>query len=143
MDASGFYQDEIWERVDTAIGYDDQVFEDNDPATWPLTWALVGNGGLVSTAPDIARWLNAVRDGRVLSAAAFARYEAEHLAPTALELEGKRVQALAGAGDYGLGGVVVDCPEVHRRFVIATNTYTEFDIEGFALDFAKFLFAER
>lgn len=142
MRASGFYGDDVWQRVDTAIGYDDQMFDDNDPARWPLTWALVGNGGLVATAGDIARWLRAVRDERVLSKTAFARYEAEYLALSELEVDGRAVYALAGAGDYGLGGVAVDCPELDARLVIATNTSTVFDIEALASELAPLVFAE-
>jgi CubicO group peptidase (beta-lactamase class C family) len=142
MRASGFYGDDVWEHVDTAIGYDDERFADNDPATWPLTWALVGNGGLVATAPDVARWLLAVRTRDVLSLAAFARYESEYLAPTALELDGRVVHAFAGAGDFGLGGVAVDCPELDSRFVIASNARTAFDIEALAQDLAQELFAK-
>jgi CubicO group peptidase (beta-lactamase class C family) len=142
MRASGFYGDEVWERVDTAIGYDDQMFEDNDPASWPLTWSLVGNGGLVATAGDVARWLVAVRDERALNEAAFARYEAEYLALSELELEGRAVYAFAGAGDFGLGGVAVDCPELDVQIVIATNTYTVFDIEALASELAMLVLAE-
>lgn len=142
MRSSGFYGDEVWARVDTAIGYDAEMFEDNDPASWPLTWALVGNGGLVATAGDIARWLEAARDGGVLSEAALARYETEYLELSAIELDGRVVYAFAGAGDYGLGGVAVDCPELDTRFVIATNTYTVFDIEALAMELASELFAQ-
>ena len=142
MRASGFYRDELWQRVDTAIGYDDQMFGDNDPATWPLTWALMGNGGLVATAGDVARWLVAVRDGQVLNGAAVARYEAEYLALGELEISGRAVYAYAGAGDYGLGGVAVECPELDARIVIATNTHTVFDIEALAEELARLVFAE-
>lgn len=143
MRASGFYGDDVWERVDTAIGYDDQAFQDNDPASWPLTWALVGNGGLVATAGDIARWLVAVREGRVLSEAAFARYDSEYLELGAVELNGHPVYAFAGAGDYGLGGVAVDCPELDTQLVIATNTYTVFDIEALAQELAMKLIGDE
>jgi len=139
---SGFYGDEVWDDVDTAIGYDAETFEDNDPATWPLTWALVGNGGLVATVPDVARWLVAVRDGSVLNESAFEAYQREYLEPSALELDGKVVYAFAGAGDYGLGGVAVDCPELDTRFVIATNTYAVFDIESFAMELVNLVLAE-
>lgn len=142
LNASGFYGDPVWDEVDTAIGYGAETFEDNDPARWPLTWALVGNGGLVATVPDIARWLVAMRDGSVLSEGAFAAYEREYLEPSAVELEGRAVYAFAGAGDYGLGGVAIDCPELDARFVIATNTYSVFDIESFASELAMLLFAE-
>ena len=49
MKQSGFYSEPVWQTVDTAVGYDADSFGDNDPATWPYTWALVGNGGLVTT----------------------------------------------------------------------------------------------
>jgi CubicO group peptidase (beta-lactamase class C family) len=142
MAASGFYRDEVWNEVDTAIGYDAETFEDNDPASWPLTWALIGNGGLVATVPDVARWLVAMRDGGVLSESAFAAYEREYLEPSVVEVEGNAVYAFAGAGDYGLGGVAVDCPELDARFVIASNTYAVFDIESFAADLAMLVFAK-
>jgi CubicO group peptidase (beta-lactamase class C family) len=142
MASSGFYGDEVWREVDTAIGYDAETFEDNDPASWPLTWALVGNGGLVASVPDIARWLVAVRDGSVLNESALEAYAREYLEPSAVELEGKAVYAFAGAGDYGLGGLAIDCPELDARIVIATNTYTAFDIESFAMELVTLVLAE-
>jgi CubicO group peptidase (beta-lactamase class C family) len=142
MAESGFYGDEVWDDVDTAIGYDADTFEDNDPATWPLTWALVGNGGLVATVPDVARWLVAVRDGSVLGESALDAYEREYLEPTALELDGKVVYAFAGAGDFGLGGVAVDCPELDTRFVIASNANMVFNIESFAMELATLVLAD-
>ena len=63
MESTGFYDDPIWAQVDAAIGYDADRVLDNDPATWPYTWALVGNGGLVTTVSDLERWLVAVATG--------------------------------------------------------------------------------
>ena len=37
-----------------------------------LTWALLGGGGMVSNARDLARWTRALRNGRVLSEASTA-----------------------------------------------------------------------
>jgi CubicO group peptidase (beta-lactamase class C family) len=139
MQQSGFFGDPIWEGVDTAIGYDASTFEGNDPAKWPYTWSLVGNGGLVTTVSDLERWLVAVWKGEVLGPAAFESYEAHYLSGGAYDLEGKTVYVAAGAGDYGLGGFAVDCPEASTRVILGTNTYDVFDIEGFGIELSKLI----
>ena len=137
MRDSGFFSDTTWDRVDTAIGYDAAVFQDNDPAHWPYTWALVGNGGLVTTVGDLERWFAAVEGGAVLAPAALAAYRADYLTGSSGELAGQTVLAVAGAGDYGLGGFAVDCPALETRVVIATNRYEVFDIEDFGVDLSE------
>jgi CubicO group peptidase (beta-lactamase class C family) len=137
MQESGFFGDSIWQQVDTAIGYDASTFGENDPATWPYTWALVGNGGLVTTVHDLERWSVALWKGEVLGPTAFQSYETHYLPGDAYELEGKTIYAAAGAGDYGLGGLAVDCPEASTRVILGTNTYEVFDIEAFGIELAE------
>jgi CubicO group peptidase (beta-lactamase class C family) len=137
MQQSGFFGDPIWEQVDTAIGYDASTFGENDPAGWPYTWSLVGNGGLVTTVSDLERWLITLWKGEVLGPAAFESYEAHYLAGNAADFEGRTVYVFAGAGDYGLGGFAVDCPEANTRVILGTNTYEVFDIEGFGIELAR------
>jgi CubicO group peptidase (beta-lactamase class C family) len=139
MDHSGFYLEPVWETVDTAIGYDAETFGDNDPATWPLTWALIGNGGLVTTVVDLDRWLTALWGGHLLGAGAFQAMQDQYLSTGTAELGGKTVYGYAGGGDYGLGGVVIDVPDTGTRVIVATNTADVFDIEGFAVDMATWL----
>ncbi|NUP10824.1 MAG: beta-lactamase family protein [Polyangiaceae bacterium] len=141
MVESGFYGDPIWDEVDTAIGYGGSTFVENDPATWPLTWALVGNGGLVTTARDLDRWLVAVRAGDVLSSAAFDAYEQGYLALGSAEVDGVTLFAFAGAGDYGLGGAAIECPELGSRVVVGTNDDEAFDIEGFVVELGSLVCA--
>lgn len=143
MKASGFFGDPVFQEVDTAIGYEASTFEANDPASWPYTWALVGNGGLVTTVGDLDRWTTAIRNGSVFVPSAFEAYRTEYLEPLSSELEGTTVYAAAGAGDYGLGGVVLDCPEKSTRIIIGTNTYDAFDIEAFALELGRFVLAPK
>jgi CubicO group peptidase (beta-lactamase class C family) len=131
---SGFYSEPLWETVETAVGYDASTFGDNDPSGWPYTWALVGNGGLVTTVLDLDRWLSALFGGRVLSEATFERLRTEYLEDGAAEVSGETVYSEAGAGDFGFGGVVTFAPAPDTRVIIATNTYETFDIEGLALD---------
>jgi len=142
MSSTGFYGEPLWDEVDTAIGYDAETFEDNDPASWPYTWALVGNGGLVSTASDVQRWLVASRAGDVLGEEAFAAYDEQYLSAGSGELEGCVVYSYAGAGDFGLGGGALECPEKDTRMVFATNAYDAFDSEALAVELFTWLLGE-
>lgn len=59
-----------------AIGYGpSQPTEVNSPAHWGKTsWLVMGSGGMVSTPGDLYRWRTAMRQGKLLGAAALARY---------------------------------------------------------------------
>jgi len=134
LEQTGFYSEPLWQGVETAVGYDASTFGDNDPAGWPYTWALVGNGGLVSTVLDLDRWLTALWDGRVVSEATLELMRDQYLDAGAAEIDGTTVYAEAGGGDFGLGGVLVFAPEPDTRIIIATNTADTYDIEALALE---------
>ena len=134
LEQTGFYSEPLWQSVETAAGYDASTFGDNDPASWPYTWALVGNGGLVTTVLDLDRWLTALWDGRVVSETTLELMRTEYLAGGAAELDGTTVYSEAGAGDFGLGGVLVFAPEPDTRVLIATNSYDTYDIEALGLE---------
>jgi CubicO group peptidase (beta-lactamase class C family) len=138
MDHSGFYREELWQDVDTAIGYDAESFGDNDPATWPYTWSLIGNGGLVSTVIDLERLVSALWDGALLGPEALAAMQQAYFAPGAM-LGGQTVYGHAGGGDFGLGGVLIDAPETSTRVIVATNTADELDVETFAVELATLI----
>jgi CubicO group peptidase (beta-lactamase class C family) len=139
MKHSGFCSDDVWKTTDTALGYGSSTFGENDPATWPYTWALVGNGGLVSTVEDLDRWIVAIEGGRVLSPQAFEAMRTEYLARGAAVIGGETVYAAAGAGDFGLGGVQVSAPGRDLRILIASNAYDQFDVETLATELVSTL----
>jgi CubicO group peptidase (beta-lactamase class C family) len=129
MEHSGFFGEPRWQELDTAIGVGGSEHGANDPASWPFTWALVGNGGLVTTVSDLERWLVASWDGRVLTTAALEAYRTNYLSLAAATLEGKTVYSYGGGSDYGFAAFAVDCPEAKSRVVLATNHYVEADEE--------------
>ena len=56
---TGYYGDtELWKQDRVATGYGDSRRGKNSPWHWRANdlWALVGNGGVVSTAEDMLRW---------------------------------------------------------------------------------------
>ncbi|HKU43804.1 MAG TPA: serine hydrolase domain-containing protein [Polyangiales bacterium] len=139
MTESGFYSESVWRSVPTAVGYGAETFQDNDPASWPYTWSLMGNGGLVTTVRDLDRFAVALWDERILGAAQLDAFRREYLSSGAARVDGETVYAAAGAGDYGLGGVLIDVPGRRLRIAIASNTYDAFDIESFAQDLLVWL----
>jgi CubicO group peptidase (beta-lactamase class C family) len=139
MTSSGFYAESVWQRVDTAIGYGASTFGDNDPATWPYTWALVGNGGLVTTVGDLDRWITALFGGDVVGTDTLEQLEELYFVEGAASIGEELVYAEAGAGDYGLGGVAIFAPESETRVIVGTNAYDDFDIESFAAELALLL----
>jgi len=69
LQATGFYADPRWSRVNVASGHDDGKVLDS-PATWaPPQWGLLGDGGVVATAGDLCRFWRAVIGGTYLDEA--------------------------------------------------------------------------
>jgi CubicO group peptidase (beta-lactamase class C family) len=136
MSSSGFYSEPLWADIDTALGYEASTFGDNDPASWPYTWALVGNGGLVTTVGDLDRFLAALFGGRIVAPVTLDVMRGVYFSAGEATVGGEPVYAEAGAGDFGLGGVAVFAPESDTRVIIATNTSDAFDVEALATDLA-------
>jgi CubicO group peptidase (beta-lactamase class C family) len=134
MERSGFYSESLWQTVDTAVGYEAETFDDNDPATWPYTWALIGNGGLVSTVVDLEKWFAALENEQVLGVVALEEMREQYLSLGAATVSGELVYSYAGAGDFGLGGVAVDVPGKDTRVIVASNAYEAYDVEGLVVD---------
>ena len=89
-----------WKRTRVAVEYDAHGRPHGRPFDHPWAadgpyWNLRGNGGMLSTARDMARWHRALQGGRILDA----RAKRELLAPRVREEPG-------GDAFYGYGWVV-------------------------------------
>jgi CubicO group peptidase (beta-lactamase class C family) len=56
-----------WSGQTVAVGYRGEEAEPAMALTEPLSWHLVGNGGILSTAGDMHRWVQALDEGEVLT----------------------------------------------------------------------------
>lgn len=67
MDDTGFNGEPV-PRGRLAVGYGERSDgEVNSPPYWgPTSWLVMGSGGQVSTTGDTSRWLDAMREGRIL-----------------------------------------------------------------------------
>ncbi|WP_322936620.1 serine hydrolase domain-containing protein [Nocardioides bizhenqiangii] len=93
-----------WDAADVAVEYDDEDRSQGRPFEHPWAadgpyWNLRGNGGILSTADDMGRWLLALEGERVLDEGA----KAELFRPRVLEEPG-------GDTRYAFGWVVAETP---------------------------------
>jgi CubicO group peptidase (beta-lactamase class C family) len=114
MTSTGFYR-HGWAPERVAHGSGGRRFGDvNSPSSWPEpAWALIGNGGMVASAGDLARWHRAVVEGRVLSPAA-----REGLVP---RLRPERLSMVAGANDFGFCAFIARLPVDTQIYVLGSS----------------------
>ncbi|MFW6079664.1 MAG: serine hydrolase domain-containing protein [Gemmatimonadota bacterium] len=81
LERTGLYFDPRFRASPVAHGYRDAT-DTGSPLEWTETeelWALIGNGGVLSTAEDLARWGRALDTGVVLGADARERLFTRHV----------------------------------------------------------------
>jgi CubicO group peptidase (beta-lactamase class C family) len=140
MDRSGFYGEGLWEDANVAIGSGDDVYAGNDPSRWPSpTWALMGNGGLVSTLDDLLRLL------RWFDTSLFPTLAAE--APATLadapRIGGLPFFAGAGGNDFGFNALVVDVLGDSTYVVAASHVLSPVSAEILGMEVLQTLYGEE
>lgn len=116
LERTGYAFEPLWEDAPVARGYT-AAGDQGSPLEWAATdelWALIGNGGILSTVEDLERWDRALREGTVLAPATVERLFAPH-APVRQGLHagygwlveedapGGPVVRHGGANDFGFG----------------------------------------
>lgn len=123
LTATGTYGDMLWTPSRVAVGYEALLHgERNSPLDWgPPTWALIGNGGLVSSVRDLDAFLAHFDGGTLLPDDLDDVYRADHLAPTGLGLGESELFVLSGANDFGFAAVAGVVPSLGVRVVVTSN----------------------
>jgi len=128
LEQTGFYSDDMLSTGQIAIGYEAATFGDNNPASWPLTWATVGNGGLVSSARDFNRWLTSISSGKVLSQDTFAVFHdrrSDHLDFGFEDFGGENAILFGAPGEYGHISVTGESLANNTRIIIMSNASSD------------------
>jgi CubicO group peptidase (beta-lactamase class C family) len=142
MTRSGFYGEPLWNDGNVAIGQGAAVHLDNDPSRWPApSWALMGNGGLVSTVNDLLRWSKwFTASGGLLEAVLAQTPDATDDAPT---LGGKPVLALAGGSDFGFNAVIGAVLGDDTHVIAASHVLSPVTAEILAVEVLQVLYGEE
>jgi CubicO group peptidase (beta-lactamase class C family) len=141
MTRTGFYGEPLWDDRNVAIGRGAATHLDNDPSRWPApTWALMGNGGLVSTASDLLRWSNwYTASGGLVDTFLQQMPEAAEGAPL---LAGNPVLALAGGNDFGFSAMVSAVFGDDTHVVAASHVLSPVTGEILAVEVLQVLYGE-
>lgn len=138
MDDTGVFGEPLWSAPESAIGYEDGSFGCNSPACWPApSWALVGNGGLVSTVQDLVAWTAAIDDGRIFDAPTRDAFRDDLLAPAGFTVDGMSAYVYTGRNDFGFGATIVEVPSRGTWVAVATNTAPSYDDTVLAVQLAQ------
>jgi CubicO group peptidase (beta-lactamase class C family) len=119
---TGWYQDGPWQEAQVAIGYGGRRYgESNSPYRWPqIRWAMMGNGGMVSSADQLLRWIEQLREGRILSEDSVRRYYGGY-PPTGDPPGEVPYTAYAGGNDFGFKAVVFELFRNRGVVILTTN----------------------
>jgi CubicO group peptidase (beta-lactamase class C family) len=140
MARSGFYGEGLWEDGNVAIGSGDGLYAGNDPSRWPApTWALMGNGGLVSTTADLLQLI------QWFDTSLFPTLEAEmpETLASAPHIGGRPLFASAGGNDFGFNALVVDVLGDSTYIVAASHVLSPVSAEILGMEVLQTLYGEE
>jgi CubicO group peptidase (beta-lactamase class C family) len=141
MSRSGFYGEPLWDDGNVAVGSGADVFEGNDPAHWPPpTWALMGNGGLVSSLHDLLRLARAFDGDELFQPET--REAFERAQPSA-EIAGQSLVGYAGGNDFGFDAVVGKVASDATYVVAASHVAAPVNAESVALELLEVLYEDE
>ncbi|WP_102794334.1 serine hydrolase domain-containing protein [Bowmanella denitrificans] len=128
--STGFYTDPRLNSQPIAKGYGGQHSGERTYDK-PLTWALKGAGGMLSTSKDLQRWFRALQDSEQLPAAL--RHQVFLPANKKWTLgnwaisgaNGMSIWQMGGSTDFGYTALVQYVPERDLLIVLTLNSYSD------------------
>jgi CubicO group peptidase (beta-lactamase class C family) len=140
MTRSGFYGEPLWQDGNVAIGRGAESHLENDPARWPApTWALIGNGGLVSTPEDLLQLAKAFDGDNLFQPAtrdAFLELQ------SGASIAGKLLIGYAGGNDFGFNAVVLQVPTDATYVVAASHVLAPINAEILGVELVQVLYGD-
>lgn len=154
MSSTGFYRNPLWKKEDVACGYNARrLGAENSPLAWPeITWALLGNGGLVSSADDLFRFHQALKGSLILS-----RETKEKSYTGYIDIGGDakmgygwgirktehgKMVSHGGANDFGFRAVLLRYLDEDVVIVVTTNAGRAADIRDLSQKIADLIFKD-
>jgi len=133
MSSTGFYRNPVWKKENDAYGYNDRKLgKENSLLTWPeITWALLGNGGLVSSAEDLFKFHQAMNGSTILSSETKKKSYTGHVRigedvmmgygwGVRSTEHGRRVSH-GGANDFGFRAMIIRYLDEDVVLIVTTN----------------------
>ncbi len=153
MRQTGFYRHPLWSEADVAHGYNANRFgTENSPLVWPqISWALMGNGGMVSSPADLYLWLRVLKSEKILSEKSKQKMFAQQFSlgdkravgygvGSAITERGTRVLSHAGANEFGFFAFWVYYPDEDAAILISSNSGRAVNVGELQKQLARLLF---
>ncbi len=135
MSSSGFYGEQAWPDARVARGYGRRdVRGALSPNQWPApTWALLGAGGVVSSATDLNTWVHVMDGDQVLNAPQRAKAFTSYfpIGPAGAgegygwmigkSRRGTTVRNVGGANEFGFGANIFHYVDDHVTLIATCN----------------------
>jgi CubicO group peptidase (beta-lactamase class C family) len=138
MQRTGFYADPLWDDGNVAVGRGTDMQGDNDPSHWPEpSWALIGNGGLVSTLEDLLRLAKGLSGEGLFQPATHEAFRATRRAGS---IAGKALLGYAGGNDFGFNAVVGEVAEDQAYVVAASHVLAPVTAEILGIEVVQALY---
>ncbi len=121
MTRTGFYRDSRWGPDEVALGYDGRPGPGNShsPREWPeIGWAMMGNGGMVTSAEELFLWLKASNLEQIVAAATLDRIHGPKQGSGLV----RRDFFYAGGSDFGFIAAIVGNAERNTMVIVTGNT---------------------
>lgn len=143
MDRTGLYADARWQDGNVAVGRGAGVHLGNDPSRWPApTWALLGNGGLVSTLGDLLKLAKALAGDGLFQPQTRSAFRAFSEKDTAASIAGRSVLGYAGGNDFGFDALVTQLPDDGAYVLAASHVLSPITAEILGVELLQVLYGE-
>lgn len=126
---TGWYGDDAIDRARLAHGYGGDT-AGRTTFERPLTWALIGGGGMVSTLDDLQAWHTALTDGRLLGVPAPRVFQSGEGRRWSLgswrnhRLQDRAIVEMGGSTDFGYTAKIQAIPSEDVLVVLLLNAYS-------------------
>ncbi len=155
MLSTGFYRNPSWMEENDVHGYNARKLgKENSPLTWPeITWALLGNGGLVSSAENLFKFHQAMQGNTILSQKTKKKSYTGHVKIGEEAMmgygwgirsteHGKRVSH-GGANDFGFQAMFIRYLDEDVVIIITTNAGRVGNIRNLQSEIDSLVFEDK
>jgi CubicO group peptidase (beta-lactamase class C family) len=143
MDRSGLYADARWQDRNVAVGRGAALHDGNDPSRWPApTWALLGNGGLVSTLSDLLKLAKAFAGDDLFQPETRQAFRAFSEQETSASVAGIPLTGYAGGNDFGFNVLVGQVPDDATYVLTASHVLSPVTAEILGVELLQVIYGE-
>ena len=142
MTRAGFYHDSRWLAGEVALGYDGRPGPggSRSPREWPqIGWAMMGNGGMVTSAQELFAWLKASNRGEIVASATLDAFHGPKQGSGMV----RHGSFYVGGNDFGFIAAIVANAERDTLVIVTGNTGGRYNAQRLARQIDRIVAGEE